>query len=72
MRLYDVAAGSWAIYWVNSSRGVLEPPVYGGFGLDDVGILEGPDEHEGRPVTSGSAGRRATYRSGSSSSPPTA
>ena len=50
VRLYDVEAGSWAIYWVNSSRGILEPPVYGRFGLDDVGILEGPDEHEGRPV----------------------
>ena len=50
VRLYDVEAGSWAIYWVNSSRGVLDPPVYGGFGLDDVGILEGPDRHDGRPV----------------------
>jgi hypothetical protein len=50
VRLYDVEAGSWAIYWINSSRGILEPPVHGGFGIDGVGILEGPDEHEGRPV----------------------
>ncbi|WP_433007546.1 hypothetical protein [Kribbella sp. CA-294648] len=50
VRLYDVEAGTWAIYWINSSRHVLEPPVYGGFGPDGVGILEGTDEHDGKPV----------------------
>lgn len=50
VRLYDVAAGSWAIYWINSERGVLEPPVYGGFGADGVGVLEGPDSYDGQPV----------------------
>ena len=50
VRLYDVEAGSWAIYWINSKHAVLEPPVYGGFGDDGVGILEGPDEHDGQPV----------------------
>lgn len=50
VRLYDVEAGAWAIYWINSKRGVLEPPVYGGFGADEVGILEGPDTHDGQPV----------------------
>lgn len=50
VRLYDVAAGTWSIYWISSRRGVLEPPVHGGFGAGGIGVLEGPDEHEGRPV----------------------
>ena len=50
VRLYDVEAGTWSIYWIHSNRGVLEPPVHGGFGADGIGVLEGRDEHEGRPV----------------------
>jgi hypothetical protein len=50
LRLYDAVAGAWSIYWVMSTRGVLEPPVHGGFDEDGVGSFHGPDEHEGRPV----------------------
>jgi hypothetical protein len=50
IRLYDPVAETWSIYWVNSRRGALEPPVHGGFGDDGVGLFYGPDEHDGRPV----------------------
>ncbi|HEU4945525.1 MAG TPA: hypothetical protein VFT31_00075 [Kribbella sp.] len=50
VRLYDPAAKTWSIHWVNSRRGVLETPVRGGFGDDGVGLFYGPDEHDGRPI----------------------
>ncbi len=50
VRLYDVEAGAWSIYWINSRRGKLEPPVHGGYGEDGIGLFHGPDEHDGRPV----------------------
>jgi hypothetical protein len=31
VRTLDLATGRWSIYWVNSTRGILEPPVHGGF-----------------------------------------
>jgi hypothetical protein len=48
-RLYNPAAGTWSIYWINSRRGTLEPPVVGSF-TDGVGIFEGPDVWEGAPI----------------------
>ncbi len=49
LRLYDVAKRTWAIYWADSRRGVLEPPVYGSFS-GGVGHFEGDDVFEGRPI----------------------
>ena len=41
---------SWSIYWADSRRcGVLDPPVFGGFD-GDIGIFEGDDTFEGRPI----------------------
>jgi len=49
VRLYDVAAREWAIYWVDSRDGRLGPPVRGGF-TDGAGEFYGDDEHDGTPV----------------------
>jgi hypothetical protein len=48
-RFYDKATGQWSIYWADSRRGVLDPPVVGSF-QGDVGTFEGPDHLEGRPI----------------------
>ncbi|HEU4945526.1 MAG TPA: hypothetical protein VFT31_00080 [Kribbella sp.] len=50
IRLYDSEARTWSIYWTNSRRGVLEPPVHGGFDAEGIGLFHGSDQHEGRPV----------------------
>jgi hypothetical protein len=45
LRVFNLSTSQWAIYWVNSNVGVLEPPVFGGF--DGAhGLFEGPD-HDG-------------------------
>ena len=49
LRLFDPAAQQWSIFWVNSSTGRLEPPVVGGFD-GNVGIFEGVDTDQGRPI----------------------
>jgi hypothetical protein len=50
LRLFDPAQGRWAIYWADSRRpGVLDPPVLGRF-EGDVGLFEGTDVDDGRPV----------------------
>jgi hypothetical protein len=49
LRFYDPAAARWAIYWVDNRRVTLEPPVYGQF-TDGVGLFEGSDTFEGRPI----------------------
>jgi hypothetical protein len=48
-RFYNPATKKWAIFWADSIRGGLEPPVVGSF-VGDVGIFEGPDTFEGRPI----------------------
>lgn len=48
-RFYDNSTGKWSIYWADSRRGVLDPPVVGSF-QGDVGTFEGDDQWEGRPV----------------------
>lgn len=50
LRLFDVEACQWSIWWVNSRAGRLEPPVVGGFD-GAVGTFEGPDTDDGRPIT---------------------
>ena len=48
-RSLDVAARQWAIYWVNSRDGLVQPPVRGGW-HGDRGVFHGDDEDNGRPV----------------------
>lgn len=49
LRFHDPASERWAIYWVDNRRVTLEPPVYGRF-TDGVGLFEGSDTFEGRPI----------------------
>ena len=49
-RFFDPETRRWSIYWADSRRrGVLDPPVFGGFS-GDVGVFEGDDTFEGRPI----------------------
>ena len=48
-RTLDVEAGRWAIYWIDSRDGRLQPPVHGGW-HGDRGVFFGDDEDDGRPV----------------------
>ncbi len=49
LRLFNPNDQQWSIYWASNQTGTLEPPVIGGF-EDGVGIFEGDDHHDGRPV----------------------
>lgn len=49
LRSLDRAAQRWAIYWINSRVGRVEPPVHGGF-CGDRGEFHGDDLDDGRPV----------------------
>jgi hypothetical protein len=48
-RFFDPATKQWSIYWADSRRGVLDPPVVGSFS-GDTGIFLGSDVFEGRPI----------------------
>jgi hypothetical protein len=48
-RFFDRTTKQWAIYWADSRRGVLDPPVVGSFS-GDTGVFEGTDTFEGRPI----------------------
>ena len=49
-RFYDPETDQWSIYWVDTRRpGLLDPPVVGTF-TDGVGIFEGEDTLDGRPI----------------------
>ena len=48
-RTLDVAAQRWAIYWINSGDGRLQPPVHGGWN-GDRGEFFGDDTDADRPV----------------------
>jgi hypothetical protein len=49
LRLFDLNARKWSLYWVSNRFGVLEPPVVGAF-QNGVGRFEGADEHQGKAV----------------------
>jgi hypothetical protein len=49
LRLYNPHARQWSIYWVNNQTGVLQPPVVGSFS-NGIGVFEGRDELDGRPI----------------------
>lgn len=48
-RFFDPSTKKWAIYWADSRRGVLDPPVVGSFS-GDTAIFEGTDTFDGRPI----------------------
>jgi hypothetical protein len=48
-RFFDKATRKWSIYWADSRKGTLEPPVVGSF-HGDAGVFEGDDTFEGRPI----------------------
>ena len=49
-RFFDPGSRRWSIYWADARRsGLLDPPVIGGF-AGDVGVFEGEDTLEGRPI----------------------
>jgi hypothetical protein len=49
-RFFDPEKRRWSIYWADSRRsGELDPPVFGTFS-GDIGVFEGEDEFEGRPI----------------------
>lgn len=52
LRLYDPRCRQWRIHWVDNANPVLQPPVVGGFDVDDgrTGLFEGTDTWAGGPV----------------------
>jgi hypothetical protein len=49
LRLYDPAKNQWAIYWINSSDGLLQPPVFGRF-ANGKGVFAGDDMDGDKPI----------------------
>jgi hypothetical protein len=49
LRVFDLRARRWSIWWVSSRDGVLTPPVHGGF-MGDRGEFYGEDLDDGVPV----------------------
>ena len=49
-RFFDPEKKRWSIYWADSRRcGVLDPPLFGLF-ADGIGVFEGEDTFQGRPI----------------------
>jgi len=49
LRIYNRETRQWSIYWASNRIGALEPPVVGAFD-NGVGIFEGRQELDGRPI----------------------
>lgn len=49
LRTYNPHKDEWAIYWINSADGILQPPVFGRFEKGE-GTFAGDDMDGGRPV----------------------
>lgn len=49
LRLFDLETKQWAIHWADTTRGRLDPPLYGTF-ENGVGTFYGDDTHAGQPV----------------------
>jgi hypothetical protein len=49
LRFFNPAAKAWSIYWIDNRSVTLENPVVGGFS-DGIGIFEGDDLFDGKPV----------------------
>jgi hypothetical protein len=48
-RFFNPETRRWAIYWADSRRGVLDPPVFGSFS-GGTGTFEGKDTFSGLPI----------------------
>jgi hypothetical protein len=48
-RTFDKVARQWQVYWVANRDGRLQPAVNGAF-ADGVGIFEGDDVYDGKPI----------------------
>jgi hypothetical protein len=49
VRLYDRRTRRWSLYWASVQTGGFLPPVVGAFS-DGVGVFEGRDDLDGRPI----------------------
>jgi hypothetical protein len=49
LRSFDLERGEWAIWWISTANGQLQPPVRGRF-RDGGCVLEGPDMDGERPI----------------------
>jgi hypothetical protein len=49
LRLFNPATGLWSLYWMDSRKAVLDPPMVGKF-KDGAGLFFGDDTFEGRPI----------------------
>lgn len=49
LRLFDPAAQTWSIYWMDSRNPKLDPPMVGSFN-GGRGVFFGDDTFEGRPI----------------------
>jgi hypothetical protein len=50
LRLYNPRTRTWSIYWTSNRIDGLEPPVVGSFDDTGVGVFEGRQELDGRPI----------------------
>ena len=50
LRLYNPRTRRWSIYWASNRIDGLEPPVVGSFDGKGVGVFEGRQELDGRPI----------------------
>jgi hypothetical protein len=50
LRLYNPRTRQWSIYWASTHVDGLEPPVVGSFDDDGVGVFEGRQELDGKPI----------------------
>jgi hypothetical protein len=50
LRLFNSQKKLWSIYWADSNKGLLDPPVTGSF-ENGIGYFFGKDTHNGKPVT---------------------
>jgi hypothetical protein len=50
LRLYNPRTRKWSIYWATNRTDGLEPPVVGSFDDNGVGVFEGGQELDGRPI----------------------
>jgi hypothetical protein len=49
-RFFDPSTTLWSIYWADSRRsGKLDPPLFGSFS-GDIGVFDGEDTFDGRPI----------------------